>query len=286
MAAGRRGHDALGAPAAISSRGHDRRARHRMPPLQPPDLGGDLRDGVVDQRQRRDVGRQRDMRMMPERMPAGQRLLAEDVERRAGEMAVVERGDEVGVDDEVAARDVDEVRALGQRRSRARSRRPRVPGVDGSRQTSTCARARKAGSSAMPAKDSTPGTDLRARLHAASGNPKGESAFATARPEHARSPGRRCRTRISRCAAAAASGARAAAPRNVRARGRCAAPPASRSRPSARPCPRPRGGSPAPRRAATAAPAGRRHAGAQIEDRAPAAGTRENSSAGGFHTSA
>ena len=49
--------------------------------------------------------------MMPERMVDGQRLRSEHVECRAREVARIEERDQVRVDDEVAARDVDDVGA-------------------------------------------------------------------------------------------------------------------------------------------------------------------------------
>ena len=77
-------------------------AGHRLPSLEPPDLPGDLRDRIFDHGHRRRVRRQRDLRMMPERMARGQRLVAKHVERGAGEMTFVEQCDKILVHDDVA----------------------------------------------------------------------------------------------------------------------------------------------------------------------------------------
>ena len=102
-------------------------ARHRQSLLQPPDLGRDLRDRNVDQRDRRHVRRQRDPRMLPERMrraaaaPRGTRRAWREARWPSSSAA-----SEVGVDDDVAARDVDEMRAAAAAGAAARDRAGRA----------------------------------------------------------------------------------------------------------------------------------------------------------------
>ena len=54
--------------------------------------------------------------MMPETMLRRQRLVAENIERRARKLIVVEQREQIVVDDERAARNIDEVRAPRQPR--------------------------------------------------------------------------------------------------------------------------------------------------------------------------
>src|SRR5438552_18676652 len=84
----------------------------RPPRLETADLGRDLRDRFLDERDRRHVWRQRDSRMMPETMLRRQRLVAENVERRAGEAIVVEQREQIVVDQEPARPNVEHVRPL------------------------------------------------------------------------------------------------------------------------------------------------------------------------------
>ena len=71
---------------------------HRLTTLEAANLRGDLCSGIVHERDRGNVRCQHDPGMMPERMPRRQWLVAEHVERRAGEMVVVEERDKLGVD--------------------------------------------------------------------------------------------------------------------------------------------------------------------------------------------
>ena len=54
--------------------------------------------------------------MMPETMLRRQRLVAENVERRAGESIVVEQREQIVIDQEPATRNIDHVRPLRQSR--------------------------------------------------------------------------------------------------------------------------------------------------------------------------
>src|ERR1043166_7624269 len=70
--------------------------------------------------------------MMPERMRRRQRLVAEHVEHGAGEMAFIEQGEQVRIDDEPASRDIDQVRAA--RKQREALAIEEILGVAGQRQ--------------------------------------------------------------------------------------------------------------------------------------------------------
>ena len=63
--------------------------------------------------QRTDVGRDDDVLRVPQRIVLGQGLGVGDVEGGAGQRVVVQRGDQRGLVDNRAARDVDDERALG-----------------------------------------------------------------------------------------------------------------------------------------------------------------------------
>src|SRR5215831_7938925 len=95
-------------------------AGDRQSGFNTPYLGGDLLHGIFDQRDGRDVRRDDDAGMMPERVLRRQRLIPEHVERRTREMSGVEEREQVVVHHQRAARDVDEVR------SGRKERKPRV----------------------------------------------------------------------------------------------------------------------------------------------------------------
>ena len=86
----------------------------------------------------RRVRRQDDVRRLPQRMIGRQRLLRKDVERRAAEVAAVQRVDQgVGVDD-LRAADVDDDRAFRQLRNlRSRRSSRAFPASAARRSTST-----------------------------------------------------------------------------------------------------------------------------------------------------
>src|SRR5438067_10892172 len=62
--------------------------------------------------------RDRNVAAAPEGMTRLQRLVVENIERRAGQFALVEQREQVGVDQMRAAPDVDDVRAVGEPRQR------------------------------------------------------------------------------------------------------------------------------------------------------------------------
>src|SRR5437879_5823258 len=82
--------------------------------LQCADLVGNLPDTLVAQGQRRDMRRQRDARLLPERMRRRQRLLAHHVQRGAGDMPILHQRQQIFLDQMGAARDVDQVGAVRQ----------------------------------------------------------------------------------------------------------------------------------------------------------------------------
>ncbi len=232
-------------------------AGHLVASLEAPDLRGNLRDRRVDHRHGRRVRRQRDTRMMPERMTGRQRLGAKDVERGAGKVAFVQQCNEVFVHDDVAPRHVDDVSATRQaRQSRAVEK---VPGIGcGRQQADEHARRRKKAIELAPAGE---GSDARNLLASTRSTRRAESRTARAsrrRPAPARrNPGSRRRTRTSRDALAAASGLRAAAARTRSPHGMRRARRESRTPPSVRPFRHPRGGSPECPAATSAPPAAR-----------------------------
>ena len=73
---------------------------------------------VVAGRGRGIVGREQDVRHLPQRRVARQRLLLEDIEIGTAELPVSERRDDGGLVHQAPARDVDETRAAGQARER------------------------------------------------------------------------------------------------------------------------------------------------------------------------
>src|SRR5664279_1498092 len=82
--------------------------------LQRADLVRDLADRLVGNRQPRYVRRHRDFRPPPEGMGGVQRLLAKYIQGRARQFAAVEQGEQIVLDQQIAAADVDHVRAVGQ----------------------------------------------------------------------------------------------------------------------------------------------------------------------------
>ena len=122
--------------------------------------------------------------MPPQRAVGGQRLGLEHVERGAGEMPRVDRGDQVGFDQHAAARDVDHVGAARQLRER-----PRVEEARASRR-SAAARRRGSGSArgkpaARPCPGERRGAVDRVRGSASTrrpGNPRRDSTSTTGAP--------------------------------------------------------------------------------------------------------
>src|SRR4029453_17027288 len=74
-------------------------------------LGHDLLDRLGRKRQAGNVRRDRDRRPRPERVRDRQRLVVEDIQRRTAELSLVDKSNEILVDEDVAAADVDQVRA-------------------------------------------------------------------------------------------------------------------------------------------------------------------------------
>ena len=106
-----------------------------------PDLGGDLGHRFVDARDRRDVRRDRDPRMMPERVRGRQRLLAEHVERRAWPDGRCRARDQVAPRRSASPRPTLTTCApRGSSAERPGRASPRVSGVDGSSAISIAAR--------------------------------------------------------------------------------------------------------------------------------------------------
>src|SRR3954469_22172956 len=73
-------------------------AGNGLSPPQRADLAGDLGDALLAQRARRGVRRERDLRVVPERVRGGRRLLAQDVDGGAGQLAAVQHCQQVGLD--------------------------------------------------------------------------------------------------------------------------------------------------------------------------------------------
>ncbi len=106
--------------------------RHPPAPRRAPAAAGqldDLRRGIPGPRDRGDVQRPDDGRVRPERVVRGQRFGAEHVEHRAGDVAAVERREQIGFDDVTTACGVHDERrraagprAVAHRRCRASRR--------------------------------------------------------------------------------------------------------------------------------------------------------------------
>src|SRR6185436_16846252 len=87
-----------------------------LAPFQTADLRRDLRDGFVGDRQSGNMRRDRDFGTLPEGMCGRQRLLPENVERGTGQLAAIEKGQQVLFDKRVTTADVHHVRAVGKPR--------------------------------------------------------------------------------------------------------------------------------------------------------------------------
>ena len=84
-----------------------------------PQPRGDLLGRRAVRRGRREVRRDGDLRMGPERVLGRQGLDAEDVERRARQLPIVERRQQIFIDDRAASPDIDHVPAARHLRKRA-----------------------------------------------------------------------------------------------------------------------------------------------------------------------
>src|SRR5579875_2132345 len=106
--------------------------RHRLAALQAPQMRADQRRDIGGELPARGVRDHGDAGVAPKGMILRQRLLAENVERRGGEMAAVERGDEIAIDDMRAAAEIDQRRTFGHKREVRRAEN--IRGLGGERQ--------------------------------------------------------------------------------------------------------------------------------------------------------
>lgn len=91
---------------------HD--TRDQFAALERLNFGDDLRDAFVPERQRGDVRGDCDTWVTPKTMFPGQRLNVEHIEHRTGQLACIERGDQILIDQVCAPCQFDKDRAIGQ----------------------------------------------------------------------------------------------------------------------------------------------------------------------------
>ena len=111
---------------------------------------GNVPDGGARQRDAGIVRGDRHLGVIPEGAVRRQRFLAENVERRPGELPAVERIEDIGLDLMPAAPRVDQIRALRQLSEQVPVEDASVSGVSGSRQTRISLRARKGSRPSAP----------------------------------------------------------------------------------------------------------------------------------------